>query len=248
MLERMKWTSIAYAVLYAAAGIFLLLYPGQVADMFCDLFGIALIINGIINIVVYFMIDIRESLYRNDFSSGIIKVLLGIMVIYHKDLFQQIIPFMLSIAIIASGFSKLQDGIDAARIGHPNGWQFLALASISIIFGFVIMLNLIKTENMMLQVAGAAMLYSGITDLYTNLYLSGKIKKFLENLDHPKTEPETRKPEENTPPQESSTAAYVDWNTTATGMDAIREELAPDAHQTPEATADSTAESEPKDE
>ena len=225
MLSRMKWTSLAYALLYVAAGIMLLLYPGKIGAMFCDLFGIALIIYGIINIVMYFMIDIKESLYRNDFASGIIKILLGIMVIYHKDVFRELIPFLLAIAIISSGFSKRQDGVDAARIGYPNGWQFLLLAAISVIAGLVVLFGTFKDPELLLQVAGGALLYSGLTDMYTTLYLSGKIKKFLDAQEKPQKPKEPRE-EEPTPEEEGSTAAYVDWNTTATGMEAIREELA----------------------
>jgi len=241
MLNRMKWTSLAYALLYVAAGILLLLYPGVIGAMFCDLFGIALVIYGIINIVMYFMIDIRESLYRNDFASGIIKILIGIMVIYHKELFREIIPFLLAIAIISSGFSKLQDGVDAARIGYSNGWQFLLLAAISVIAGMVVLFVVIKDPELLLQIAGGALLYSGLTDMYTTLYLSGKIKKFLDSLDKPQT-PQEPRPTEPVPEEEGSTAAYVDWNTTATGMEAIREELsspapAPEKPETPVLTA-----------
>lgn len=202
----------------------MLLYPGKIGAMFCDLFGIALIIYGIINIVMYFMIDIKESLYRNDFASGIIKILLGIMVIYHKEMFRELIPFLLAIAIISSGFSKLQDGVDAARIGYPSGWQFVLLATISVIAGLVVLLAVIKDPELLLQVAGGALLYSGLTDMYTTLYLSGKIKKFLDAREKPQKPKEPRE-EEPVPEEEGSTAAYVDWNTTATGMEAIREEL-----------------------
>ncbi len=225
MLDRMKWTSIAYSILYIAAGILLLLYPGKMGELFCDLFGIALIIYGIISIVMYFMMDIRLSLFRNDFASGIIKILLGVMVIYHKDVFQSLIPFLLAIALIASGILKLQNGVDVARIGYPNSWQFLVLAAISIIAGILIMFNLIPSAELMLQVAGGALLYSGLTDLYTTLYLSGKIKKFMEAREKPKPPVVQSPKEEPVPEEEESTAAYVDWNTTATGMSAIREEL-----------------------
>ncbi|MBQ9327095.1 MAG: DUF308 domain-containing protein [Solobacterium sp.] len=233
MLSRMKWSSIAFSIVYIAAGVLLLLYPGQISEMFCDLFGIALIVYGIINIVVYFMIDIEESLYRDDFADGIVKILIGIMVIYHKALFQQIIPFLLAIAIIGSGFSKLQDGVDSARIGYPKWWQFLVLACISIVLGAVLLLNLIPAGDLMLQVAGAALLYSGLTDLYTTLYLSGKIRKYFKSLE---------KPEVMEPDIPETTAAYVNWNTSAEGMKAIREEEPVPAPVLPDSTTESSSE------
>ena len=222
MQNKIKWSSIASAAVYIAAGIALLLYPGQISTMFCDLFGIALIIYGIINIVVYFLIDIRESLFRNDFSSGIIKILLGVMVIYHKGTFQEMIPFLLGIAVISSGFSKLQDGVDSARIGFPNGWQFVILAVISVVCGVLLMFGVFKEQALMLQVAGASLLYSGLTDLYATLYLTGKINKFLKNGGTAQPKPAPAPAKEKDEP--SSTAQYVNWNTSAEGMEVIREE------------------------
>jgi uncharacterized membrane protein HdeD (DUF308 family) len=224
MQNKVKWSSIASAAVYIIAGIASLLYPGQISAMFCDLFGIALIVYGIINIVVYFLIDIRESLFRNDFSSGIIKILLGVMVIYHKEIFREMIPFLLGIAVISSGFSKLQDGVDSARIGFPSGWQFVIMAAISIICGVVLMAGFIKEESMLLQVAGAALLYSGITDLYATLFLTNKINKFLKNGGVVKPQPSPAPTPAKDPKEPESTAQYVNWNTSAEGMEVIREE------------------------
>ncbi len=184
MLKKMKWTSLIVALLYIAFGIVLLLYPGQIADMLCDLFGVGLIIYGIINIVVYFMMDIRISLYRNDFSAGVIMILFGVSVIYYKAIYQELMPFLLAVAIITSGVYKLQDGIDAARIGYSQGWLYIIMAAISIVLGFVIMFNLVSAKKLMLQVAGAALVYSGVTDLYSTLYLSGKIKRFMDEIEN----------------------------------------------------------------
>ncbi len=188
MLKKMKWMSLIVALIYIAFGIVLLLYPGQIADMLCDLFGVGLIIYGIISIVVYFMIDIRVSLYRNDFAAGVIMILLGVAVIYYKNIFQELMPFLLAVAIITSGVYKLQDGIDAARIGYSQGWLYIIMAALSIILGFVIMFNLVTAKEMMLQVAGASLVYSGVTDLYSTLYLSGKIKRFMDELENAKEE------------------------------------------------------------
>ena len=128
MLKKIKWMSLIIALIYIIFGIVLLLYPGQIADMMCDLFGIGLIIYGIINIVMYFLVDIRISLFRNDFAAGVIMILIGVMVIYYKEMFQEMMPFLLAIAIITSGVYKLQDGIDAARIGYSQGWLYIIMA------------------------------------------------------------------------------------------------------------------------
>ena len=99
-------------------------------------------------------------------------------------------PYVLAIVIIASGIMKLQDGIDAHRIGFPSGYIYLILASISIIFGLVVMFDLIPAGKLIYQVLGAGLAYSGITDLFSAIYLSGRIRVFREKKENPQPEAE----------------------------------------------------------
>ena len=57
------------------------------------------------------------------------------------------------------------------------------MACISIVFGLVVMLGKINGMNLLFQIIGAGLLYSGVTDLYMALYISGKIKSFKKKVD-----------------------------------------------------------------
>ncbi len=198
MLKNIKWSSLIMAAVYIVAGVLLVVYPQLSEELICDVIGIALIVAGVIRIAVYLMMDLEESLFRNDFTEGVILILVGILVIYQQVVFQQLIPFLLSIVVIASGIMKVQDGIDAHRIGYPKGWIYLALASISIIFGLVIMFNLIPAGQLVYQVLGAGLAYSGITDLFSSIYLSARIRKFRKEKEAAAQPAETQ-PEEAVP-------------------------------------------------
>ena len=125
------------------------------------------------------MMDLQDSLFRNDFVFGIVWILLGILVIKEKSVFQAMIPFIMGIMIISSGFLKLQDGIDAIRMGYPKSWVYLIMAAISIVLGLVILFNLISANALLYQIIGAGLVYCGISDLYFTITLSSKIKKFV---------------------------------------------------------------------
>ena len=183
MFKNVKWSALVTAILYTVAGVLLFIYPQMSENLICDVSGIAVIVLGLIHITSYFMMDLNESLYRNDFVEGVIIVLVGILVIYQKIVFQQLVPYVLAIVIIASGIMKLQDGIDAHRIGFPSTYIYLILASISIIFGLVVMFNLIPGGKLIYQVLGAGLAYSGI-------YLSGRIRKFRDKKENPEPEEE----------------------------------------------------------
>ncbi|MGN1390047.1 MAG: DUF308 domain-containing protein, partial [Bulleidia sp.] len=127
-LKHFKWQSMIAAVLYLIVGLLLLFYPQNVADLICNLVGIGLMVYGAVLMISYFMMDLQDSLFRNDFVFGIVWILLGILVIREKSVFQAMIPFIMGIMIISSGFLKLQDGIDAIRMGYPKSWVYLIMA------------------------------------------------------------------------------------------------------------------------
>lgn len=178
-LKHFKWQSMIAAVLYLIVGLLLLFYPQSIADLICNLVGAGMIVYGAVLIISYFMMDLQDSLFRNDFVFGIVWILLGILVIKEKTVFQAMIPFIMGIMIISSGFLKLQDGIDAIRMGYPKSWVYLIMAAISIVLGLVILFNLISANALLYQIIGAGLVYCGISDLYFTITLSSKIKKFV---------------------------------------------------------------------
>lgn len=178
-LKHFKWQSMIAAVLYLIVGLLLLFYPQSIADLICNLVGAGMIVYGAVLIISYFMMDLQDSLFRNDFVFGIVWILLGILVIKEKSVFQAMIPFIMGIMIISSGFLKLQDGIDAIRMGYPKSWVYLIMAAISIVLGLVILFNLISANALLYQIIGAGLVYCGISDLYFTITLSSKIKKFV---------------------------------------------------------------------
>ena len=182
-MKNLKWASIIKSLIYIAAGLLLLFFPGQAADLACYVIGIALIIFGVVNVISYFMLDLKDSLFRNDFAMGIVWILIGFMVIHEKEAVQKIVPFMLAIVIFASGISKLQDALDIKRITGKASNASIVMACISIVFGLVVMLGKINGMNLLFQIIGAGLLYSGVTDLYMALYISGKIKSFKKKVD-----------------------------------------------------------------
>ena len=106
-LKHFKWQSMIAAVLYLIAGLLLLFYPQNVADLVCNLVGIGMMVYGAVLMISYFMMDLQDSLFRNDFVFGIVWILLGILIVKEKTIFQTMIPFIMGIMIISSGFLKL---------------------------------------------------------------------------------------------------------------------------------------------
>lgn len=192
-MKTIKWNSILLSLVYFGAGVILAFYPQLVRNRICEVIGGLLILFGLVRILLYHFMDVRQALFRNDLVEGIVLLLGGIMIVYQKTAFEPLVPFILGIYLMVSGFSKIQDSVDAKRLGYPNHSVFTVLALISIAASLVVLFNLIKNEDTLYLVVGIALIYSGITDFGSAIFISRVFQKYLEaekHKDEPQPEPE----------------------------------------------------------
>ena len=182
LLKNIRWNTIIISIALILAGIFLSFYPEATAEVACNIIGGAAIIIGIVYIIHYITMDIKVSFYRNDFIYGTIAIILGIIIIAKKAFFLSLFPTIIGIIILASGISKLQDGIDAARLGYSQGMTSIILSAISIILGIVIIVCPFASLRLLFIISGIALIYCGLSDLANTLYLSTRITEFKHKI------------------------------------------------------------------
>ena len=180
MLKNLKWNAILTALIYVVAGAILIIFPDKVQNVICNIIGLVGIILGVIRIFMYLSAEVQDAIYRNDFVEGIVLILIGILVIYQKAIIQSLIPFIVAIVIIVDGFVKLQDGIDAKRLGYDKSYIYVIFAAISIIVGLIVMFNLVDTGNILFQILGGGLVYCGVSDIVSVVFIANRVKKFIE--------------------------------------------------------------------
>lgn len=200
MFKNMKWNALLMAISYIAAGVFLCMYPNTLKNIICDIIGISVIVIGTIHIIKYLIMDIRQALYRDDFVEGIIMIFIGVLIIYEKKTFTELVPSLLAIYIIIGGFSLIQDSIDASRLGFKTSWIYALFGIISIIFGLLIMFDVLKLGIPQFQLIGGGFIYCGVTSLFSSIHLSNRISKYIKNKERiEKLEREAKEEKEPTP-------------------------------------------------
>ena len=78
------------------------------------------------------------------------------------------------VAIFVSGALKIQDGIDAKKIGTKSFGTYMILMIICFAFGALIIINYFYflDYRWLYVVSGLGMMFSGISDLFSNIYLA----------------------------------------------------------------------------
>lgn len=181
MLKEMKWNMMLSAALYMVLGLILVIFPATTARTVCYLIsGIAIVI-GIVNLVVYFTRNITRNYYRNDFVMGLMLIILGIFVIYKVSLVIELVSFILGLCIIVSGLFKLQGALDVQRMGG-NAVLILGVAVVNVVIGILMVLNPFESALLLYRLLGAGLLFSGLTDMASTLYLSKKMHSYVKKL------------------------------------------------------------------
>jgi len=190
MFKQVKWGSVAASAALIIIGVLMIIYPNISVTVVARIIGIGFIAFGLINIIAYFLLDINDILHRNDFVYGLIALILGIAIIVKQNLILDLIPVILGIVIMTSGFAKLQNAIISRRIGYTNSMIYVILAVISIVLGIFVIFFLggEKMANILFIVIGAGLIYCGASDLFANFFLAAKFNQFVKNFETAKKE------------------------------------------------------------
>ncbi len=169
------------AALYMVLGMILMVFPATTARTICYLIaGIAMMI-GLVNLVVYFTRNITKNYYRNDFVMGLMLIILGIFVIYKVDLIIALVPFIIGLCIVVSGLFKFQGALDMQRMGG-NAALILGLAVVNVVIGVLMVINPFDSALLLYRLLGVGLLFSGLTDLASTLYLSSKMHSYMRKM------------------------------------------------------------------
>ena len=172
MLKQIKWNLVTLAVLFIVLGVIIIMWPDEVMRTSCYMLAAMLMIIGVISLISYLRKDISGMLYRYDLVVGLSAVLGGILVII--DQLIALIPVVLGFLVTISGILKMQNSVDMLRLGHGTWYVAFCMAIFNIIFGIVLLVDPFGKE-LLVYLLGAALIFSGITDLYVTISISRRL-------------------------------------------------------------------------
>lgn len=126
----------------------------------------------------YFRYEPGSGRYSSGLVLGIFLMIVGLLIYYKAEVVVSIIPIILGVVILFSGFSKLQQAVDLARMKARRWTTVLATACLNLILGGVIIFNPFSTAMTLLRFVGIGLLYSGISDIVSTLYISRETKNY----------------------------------------------------------------------
>ncbi len=177
MLKKVKWELVVSSVICVALGLILIIFPNDINVMITYILSAFMFLISAVSFYNYFNKNTKYDFYRNDLVLAVATLVLGIIILAKKDFIISIIPLILGVFIIVSGVKKLQNAFDMMRIGIEGWLPILILAAINIVFGIILVVNAFEAAKMVTILIGVGLVYSGLTDMFSTLWVPNRAKK-----------------------------------------------------------------------
>ena len=176
-LKRVRWAYLLLSVFLIAIGVCLIMWPNVSTDMACMIIGGGGMLFGLVKIVFYFVRQVNAIVEQYDFSTGLLSIAAGAVLLVQPDEMLRLLPQVLAICMLLDCIFKLQVVLDAKRLGSV-AW-FLQLLMVLICIGWGVCLLLLPfglDEYLSMMVAGG-LIADGVLNLMTVLFIAFTVKK-----------------------------------------------------------------------
>ncbi len=170
-----KWSLIG-SILMLILAICLIINPIGSINTFIKIFGIILIIDGIIHIIDYCRTEPEARIMSLGLIEGIFSIIAGIMIMIVSNALIGIFPIMMSIWIIVKSIFHFQNAINLKTIPE-SGWQWILIFSVlTFILGLVIIFNPFSSAVIATRTLGIFVAVSEVVDIIESAVALIKLK------------------------------------------------------------------------
>ena len=163
--------SIVTSLLMMILATLLIFNPGIVINTVLNIFGIVILIAGVINILSYLFQDKDTKQISYDLFNGIVMLIAGGIIILLKGAIVSIIPIIVAIWILYSGIIKYQMS-KSLNVVQNNKSKILTISAIiQIVLGIIILINPFGTALTVIRVVGIILFVIELQDFIEGIYM-----------------------------------------------------------------------------
>lgn len=178
-----KSNSIITAILSVLYGLILIIWPDTSSSTLCYVVAAAITLVGIVFVVQYIRKDVMRDFYRKDLVAGLVAISIGLVAFLRVDIIKGFIPTVLGFIILFSGIVKMQNAFDMLRLKYPYWYVILILAVLNLGFGILLIVEPVWIVNIVFILIGCGLVYSGVSDLATIIFVSRTIRRLQKELE-----------------------------------------------------------------
>ncbi len=175
LVRKYEKNSIWISVLMLILAIFLIFAPIASAITAIYMFGIFILIDGIMHIVSYCKTKENLRLMNFEFAEGILSILSGILILLNAEYLIPFLPILLGTWFIVKSIIRMQIALNIRNDKESNWGLVLVLSIISLILGIFIVFNPIL-GYLTISIIGIFMVIYEVLNIIESIYILNKLK------------------------------------------------------------------------
>lgn len=180
-------TFIIASIAYIVLGVFMVAKNEVVADGINVVFGIIMLIYGVINVISFFLNkDDEENLFL-ELAMGVIAVGLGIFALIWGEKTTEILFYAIGAVIVVDSVVNIKRAFNLKTMGFTRWNYFLIAALIGLLLGILCILFYNFWAKAIVIFIGIALVYEGLSSLiiiFLDSRTRKKVTKDLARYDH----------------------------------------------------------------
>nr|MDD6336480.1 DUF308 domain-containing protein [bacterium] len=168
MVLRTLW--VLAGLLLVGVGIFFMFSPGATLVSLSLLIGLAMLVSGILDVVVYIRLHDIMAAAGWVLADGIITILMSILLLFNQWATAAVLPFMFGMWLLFAGCSKLVGAFDAKRLAIRGWGWILALGIVLMAFGLLSFFKPVVAAVAISVIVGVTLVVQGVIEVLKGLF------------------------------------------------------------------------------
>ena len=174
-IKKYEKSSIISSILMIVMAILLMLKPTAILNTIITIFGLIILAQGIISLILYFIAGKEERAFSNALVEGILFTVVSILILKNKEFMLSIMPVIVGMWIIIKSIVKLQLSFNMKAMNEKS-WILILISLITLLIGIIALINPFEIMVTVTILAGGMLLGTGIIDLLESICIIKKLK------------------------------------------------------------------------
>lgn len=175
-IKKYEKSSIISSILMIVMAILLMIKPTAILNTIITIFGVVILAQGIISLILYFIAGKEERVFSNALLEGILCTVVSILILKNKEFMLSIMPILVGIWIIIKSIVKLQLSFNMKAMDEKSWLLILVSSLITLLVGIIALVNPFEIMVTVTVLAGGMLLGTGIIDLVESICIIRKLK------------------------------------------------------------------------
>ena len=175
--KRSEKSIIASSILTLVVGVMLAIYPGNTLSLIGKVIGVALMIIGVSQVVIFFKNEKEDRVANTSFALGIILFAIGLYVFINDKSLTNVFTTIIGLLICIKSIYKIQLAISLKN--YSSTWKYNLVSGLIVLsMGLIIIFYPIETASTILRVIGVILIVSSVYEIIESLVVIKMIDDF----------------------------------------------------------------------